>query len=346
MHRCLELAKKGKGYVAPNPMVGAVIVYQGKIIGEGYHRRYGEPHAEVNAVTSVKDHSLLKESVMYVNLEPCSHFGKTPPCAQMIIEKKIPVVCIGNSDPYPKVSGRGVKMLEEAGVKVFLGILKEDCEKLNKRFLTFYREKRPFITLKWAQSSDGFIDRSREPGDNQQAFQFSEGLTRMLVHKSRSEEAAIMVGTRTALLDNPSLTVRYWSGKNPLRIVLDRNLVIPEENHLLDGKVSTLVFTSKIKESRPNLEFCPIDFDQNIIIQILDILYEKKIQSLFVEGGAMLLNAFIQSDLWDEVHVETLPVRLESGVEAPFLGKFPDRTFKCKKSIISLYSNNILPKIL
>lgn len=341
MLRCLELAVKGRGLVAPNPMVGAVVVCDGKIIGEGYHRKYGSVHAEPAAIASVRDESLLEESVLYVNLEPCSHFGKTPPCAQLIIDKKIPRVYVGGLDPYPEVSGRGLRMLREAGVEVTVGLLQAECEALNKRFLTFHRRRRPYIFLKWAQSSDGFMDRNRTLGDGLPAVQFSGGLTRMMVHKMRSEESAILVGTGTALLDNPSLTVRYWEGRNPLRIAIDKDLKIPENYHLPDGKTETLIFTSKEKKNVSHVWYYRLDFDKDIFPQMMSVLYEMKIQSLIVEGGSRLLNGLIAAGLWDEILVETSSVRLESGLKAPELSLIPDSVYKCEKSIHYSFTNKL-----
>jgi diaminohydroxyphosphoribosylaminopyrimidine deaminase/5-amino-6-(5-phosphoribosylamino)uracil reductase len=279
MYRCLELAKKGQGYVAPNPMVGAVIVHEGKIIGEGFHRKYGESHAEVNAIRSVKNQELLKHSTLYVNLEPCSHYGKTPPCAKLILEKQISKVIIGQEDPDPKVSGRGIKMLQDAGIEVGVGVLKQKCEELNKRFITFVTQKRPYIILKWAQSSDGFIDKIRELNDGRKPVQFSNDFTKILVHKMRAEESAIMVGSRTKQLDNPLLNVRYWFGNDPVKIKADSKKPLPD---------------------------------------LLSELYEKGLQSLIVEGGATLLQSFIDEKLWDEARIEVSPIQLNEGVKAPY----------------------------
>ncbi len=346
MRRCLELAVRGCGHVAPNPMVGAVVVCDGKIIGEGYHRQYGKPHAEPNAIASVKDTSLLKRSTLYVNLEPCSHFGKTPPCSQLIVDKQIPRVVVGMQDPYPQVSGNGIRMMRQNGIEVITDVLKDECEALNKRFLTFYLRFRPYIILKWAQSSDGFMDRVREFGDGQQAARLSSDYTRMQVHKLRAEEAAIMVGTRTAILDNPSLTVRHWQGKHPLRIFIDKDLSVPATHHLLDGSTPTLVFTSLQKESTSCIEYYRLDFSGNILPQMMGCLYERKIQSLIVEGGAFLLNAFLEAGMWDEIHVETAGIPLGNGLKSPVLSVLPDHIYNCEKSIVSSYTNRNLPKIL
>lgn len=326
MRRCLQLASLGCGHVAPNPMVGALLVHNHTIIGEGYHRHYGGPHAEPIAIASVKDKSVLSQSTLYVNLEPCSHFGKTPPCAQLIIDSKIPRVVIGNTDPYPEVSGRGIKMLRQAGIEVKEGILQEEGEKLNKRFFTFHRYHRPYIILKWAQSADGYMDAIRAFGDGKQAEKLSSETTRRLVHKLRSEEAAIMVGTRTALLDNPSLTVRHWHGKHPLRIFTDRERKVPSSHNLLDSSTPTLAYTGET------------------LAEILQDLFSKKVQSLLVEGGSSLLNSFLQLGLWDEIQTETVEKQLGAGIKAPSIAIIPDHICKYEQSIICSYTNRVTTK--
>ncbi|OFX19947.1 MAG: riboflavin biosynthesis protein RibD [Bacteroidetes bacterium GWA2_31_9] len=319
MHRCLELASLGIGNTAPNPMVGSVIVYDDKIIGEGFHQQYGKPHAEVNAINSVKDKELLKRSTIYVNLEPCSHFGKTPPCADFIIENKIPNVVIGTPDVNEVVCQNGIKKLFDVGCNVKVGVLEKECRELNKRFFTFHEKKRPFILLKWAQTSDGFIDRIRTSSDKSPA-NISDKFHRILTHKWRSEEQAIMVGTQTALLDNPKLNTRQWTGNNPTRIVIDRTLRLPKNLNLFDGSIPTLIFTEiKNAESTTNKEFINIDFDENWLEQMLTILHKRKIQSIMVEGGSMLLNTFIQKNLWDEAGVFTSKIKFHNGIKAPTL---------------------------
>jgi len=312
MRRCIELAKNGLCNVAPNPMVGAVIVCDGCIIGEGYHVRCGEAHAEVNAIRSVKDESLLKRSTIYVSLEPCSHYGKTPPCADLIIEKQIPRIVIGCRDPFSKVAGRGIQKLQNAGREVIVGVLEEECLHLIRRFITFNTLRRPFITLKWAESADRFIDIERIDGN---PVLLSSPLTSMLVHKKRAENTAIMVGRRTALLDNPSLTVRNWYGRNPIRIVLDRNLSLPNDLQIFNGEVPTLVFTEKEHPEEKSVSYITIDF--NPLKLIMEELYQRNIQSLLVEGGSQLLQSFIDNELWDEAYIEKCPKRLYSGVKAP-----------------------------
>ncbi len=314
MRRCIQLAQNGRCNAAPNPMVGAVIVCDGQIIGEGYHVRYGEPHAEVNAIRSVKTPSLLKRSTIYVSLEPCSHYGKTPPCADLIIEKQIPRIVIGCLDPFSEVAGRGIQKLKNAGREVIVGILEEECKQLIQRFVTFHTLHRPYITLKWAESTDGYLDIHREGGC---PVVLSSPLTSMLVHKKRAEHSAIMVGTRTALLDNPGLTVRHWYGRSPARVVIDRYSALPPGLQLFDGSVPTLVFTEKPHEAVHNVEYIPIDYSQDTLQQMLHALYEHGLQSLLVEGGSMLLQSFIDAGLWDEAFVEVAPVLLHSGVKAP-----------------------------
>ena len=318
IRRCIELASNGLCNAAPNPMVGAVIVHNGKIIGEGYHARCGEGHAEVNAIRSVKDESLLKESTIYVSLEPCSHYGKTPPCADLIISKGIPRVVVGCIDPFSQVSGRGIQKLRNAGIDVTVGVLEDECKNLIRRFVTFNTQKRPYITLKWAESADGFIDINRENGS---PVVLSTPITSMYVHKQRAEHKAILVGRRTALLDNPSLTTRNWYGANPLRLVLDRTLTLPSDLKLFDHSTPTIVFTAEKKENEENLEYITIDFSTDILPQILTVLYERKIQSLMVEGGTTMLQSFIDSGLWDEIFVEHSAKVLGEGVKSPVIPK-------------------------
>ena len=341
MARCISLARGGAGNVAPNPMVGAVVVHRGKIIGEGYHRRCGEAHAEVNAIASVKDESLLKEATMYVSLEPCSHYGKTPPCAELIIRKQIPRVVVGCLDPFPEVSGRGVRMLREAGVEVVTGVMEREAWELNRDFMTFQQLGRPYVYLKWAQSADGFMDKVRADNSSP-AVVLSSSETLRRVHRMRANVAAIMVGTQTALLDNPSLTVRHWAGKSPVRVVLDRTLRIPSGYHLLDGAVKTLVFTAEKAVNCQQVEYITIDFSQPALPQVLHELYIRKLNSLMVEGGANLLGHFLQEDLWDQMFVETAPVYLGTGVKAPDINLAPSlsltEVIKRQDHVISVFS--------
>ena len=316
MKRCIEIAKGGTGHTAPNPKVGAVIVCDDKIIGEGYHRLCGEGHAEVNAIASVRDEELLKRSTIYVSLEPCSHYGKTPPCADLIIRKGIPRVVIGCLDPFPEVAGRGVRKLEAAGIEVRTKVLEQEALALNPEFMTANFKHRPYVYLKWAESADGYIDAKRTASSKGPGV-LSSSATMRRVHKLRTEVAAIMVGTETALLDNPSLTVRHWVGKQPVRVVIDRTLRLPSTLHLFDGTVPTLVFTAAWAASRQGVEYINIDFKMDVPGQVLEELSRRKLNSLMVEGGTCLLQSFFKSGLWDEAWVETSPVVLNEGVSAP-----------------------------
>ncbi|MBK5720599.1 bifunctional diaminohydroxyphosphoribosylaminopyrimidine deaminase/5-amino-6-(5-phosphoribosylamino)uracil reductase RibD [Dysgonomonas sp. Marseille-P4677] len=319
MYRCLQLSQNGRGFVSPNPMVGAVVVHDNKIIGEGYHRQYGESHAEVNAINSVKDKSLLHDSTIYVSLEPCAHHGKTPPCAQLIIDSGIPRVVVACLDPYPAVSGKGIKMMEDAGIEVILSVLEKEALELNKEFFTSQYENRPYIYLKWAQTKDGFIDKERCENKKPQPTLISNEFSRILVHKKRAEVSAIMIGTNTAVNDNPSLTTRFWYGKNPVRVVLDRQARIPSDYRLFDGEVETIVFTEE--ENFPDIieKIVPIriKFDENLFNTILAILKSRKISSILVEGGSELLQGFINRQLWDEAYIETSSISFGKGVRAP-----------------------------
>ena len=316
MARCLYLAKLGIYSVAPNPMVGSVVVHENRIIGEGYHRRYGEAHAEPNAIESVENQELLSESTLYVNLEPCSHFGNTPPCANLIISKKIKRVVIGCLDPNPKVSGRGVALLRDAGVIVEVGVLEAESRQLNKRFMFLQEKKRPFVLLKWAQTADGFIDNLRKDNSSK-ALRISNDVTCQLTHKMRSENMGIMVGTKTVLLDNPSLSVRFWNGRNPVRITVDRNFVIPADSVVKNGEIKTLIFTNEQRDASQNLEYIKMDESVNDLQFILKELSARNIHSVLVEGGSELLSSFIRSGLWDEANVETSTQTLGNGVKSP-----------------------------
>ncbi len=315
MRRCIQLALLGAGQVAPNPMVGAVLVYGDQVIGEGYHRQFGQPHAEVNCFQSVStEHTChISESTLYVSLEPCAHYGKTPPCTNLVIANKIKKVVIGSRDPFEEVNGKGIIALQQAGINVISGVLEKECNHLNRRFFTFHQKQRPYVILKWAQSNDGKI------GGNEKRVQISRPQANLLVHKWRSEEAAIMVGTRTALLDNPSLTNRLWSGKHPLRIVLDRNLVLPASHQLLQDEFPTMVLNNNKSGGEGNKTFHCLE-SQDVVAETLRLLFRENIISLLVEGGARLLNSFIESGKWDEARVITNPdLYIEGGTVAPVL---------------------------
>jgi len=298
------------------------LVYDDRIIGEGYHHHFGEAHAEPNAINSVKQPELLQDATLYVSLEPCSHYGKTPPCADLIVNSGISRVVIGTLDPNPKVSGRGVEVLQEAGIEVLVGVMEKECRELNKRFFIFQEQKRPYILLKWAQTQDGFMDRKRR--DNTESpLQISNTITKQMTHKMRSENQAILVGVNTVLLDNPSLTVRDWTGKSPVRIAIDRQGRIPTNFNLMDGSVRTIIFTEILRKNEHNLEFIKINFDEHALPNILQNLFEQNIHSVMVEGGASILNIFIEAGLWDEANIEVSPLRIADGVKAPVLNLLP-----------------------
>jgi len=312
MKRCIELAKRGIGDVSSNPMVGSVVVYNGEIIGEGHHKIYGKAHAEVNAISSVKDKSLLPKSTLYVNLEPCAHFGKTPPCSNLIIESKIPKVVIGCVDTFSEVSGKGIEKMENAGTDVIVGVLEKESRELNKRFFTFQEKKRPYIILKWAESKDGFI----APKNQTEPFWMTSNESKRLVHKWRSEENAILVGRITAEKDNPSLTVRKIEGKNPIRIVIDKNLKLDTGLNLFNSESKTLIFNDLKSKEKDTNKFIKTDFN-NLIKNILKELHKQNIQSLIIEGGSKTLQSFIDTNMWDEARVFTTNKELKDGVIAP-----------------------------
>lgn len=315
MGRCLQLAKLGQGRTGTNPMVGSVLVHDGMIIGEGYHEQYGQAHAEVNCLASVKEEHLplVAHATLYVSLEPCAHFGKTPPCADLIIEKRIPKVVIGCRDPFPLVDGKGIEKLQAAGVEVVLGVLEEECRELNKRFFTFHTEHRPFIILKWAQTADGSI-----ANGNYRRLMISNPMTNRLVHRWRSEEMSILVGTNTALFDDPELTTRLWPGPNPVRLVVDMGLRLPASLKLLDGEHRTIVFNKLRHSEHFNLLYYQVTEDVSLVHQILNALCQLKIQSVLVEGGPTLLQSFIDEGLWDEARIITNEIlSVVSGLPAP-----------------------------
>lgn len=324
MNRCIELASLGAGAVAPNPMVGAVLVFKDRIIGEGFHQEYGQAHAEVNCINSVRaeDKNLITDSTLYVSLEPCVHYGKTPPCTNLIIQHNIKQVIIGSIDPFNQVSGKGIAALQAAGISVITGILYKECQLLNKRFFTFHDEKRPFIILKWAQTANNKI-----AGSAKERLQISNKYTNRLVHKWRSEEASILIGTNTAMLDDPALTTRLWTGHNPIRLVIDRHLQLPPKLQIFYGKAGTIIFNEQkhTVDSNESAELIsPVYFrihDQgDMLPSIADACYRLNIQSIMVEGGTKTLQHFIDTGLWDEARVITnTELEIENGLEAPVL---------------------------
>ncbi|CAN5765410.1 bifunctional diaminohydroxyphosphoribosylaminopyrimidine deaminase/5-amino-6-(5-phosphoribosylamino)uracil reductase RibD [soil metagenome] len=315
MQRCLELASRGAGKVAPNPMVGCVIVCNNVIIGEGWHEQFGGAHAEVNAIRSVNDQSLLKEATLYVSLEPCSHTGKTPPCADLLIEKEIPYVVVACLDENPLVKGKGIQKLMLNGTDVKVGVLEKEAKFLNRRFFTSIAKKRPYIILKWAQSSDEFIDHERDTWEERAII--SSPQSHLLVHQWRSEEAVIMVGTNTVIADDPQLTVRLTEGNNPVRVTFDRQMRIPSGAKILDASAPTIIFTQGAHYYTDRAEFIPIDFSKDPLQQALTILHERKFESVLAEGGTALINKFYEQNLWDEARVFIAAKEIGNGVKAP-----------------------------
>lgn len=334
MNRALQLARQGGGHASPNPLVGAVVVHDDKIIGEGFHRCCGKAHAEVNAIADVRDQSLLPESTIYVTLEPCSHYGKTPPCAKLLIEKRIKRVVVGTLDPFEKVSGRGVAMLREAGVEVVVGVLESECRELNKRFFTAHITGMPWVLLKWAQSSDGYL--AHENG----AVQFSTPLTQALMHRERSMVDAIVVGAGTVKIDNPSLTVRHWSGNSPLRVVLDRNLSMPSRCHLLTDGVKTLIYNEKKQGIEGDIEY--VELETSVPQSWLSDLYRRGITSVMVEGGANVLEQLLNAGTWSEIRIETAPMTLCSGIKAPTVDKTKAISFEVDGNRVETVVNQII----
>jgi len=340
MRRCLELAEPGKGWVSPNPMVGAVIVLDGKIIGEGYHQKYGEAHAEVNAVNQVISTydnyaDLLKKSTIYVSLEPCAHYGKTPPCADLIIKHQIPKVIVGCRDPFDQVNGKGIEKLQAAGVEVVLGILEDECRWLNRRFFTKVQKHRPYVILKWAQTEDGFF----APADNKQ-FWITGIESRKLVHQWRGEEDAILIGTKTASIDNPQLNVRYGEGRSPKRVVIDRKLKLDADLNIFDQSVDTFIFNEvKTDVDGKNKYISLEDFDNYVPQYILYQLYLQDVQSVIIEGGAHTLNKFIEAGLWDEARVFTGNAILKDGIKAPQINGIIDEEVLSGTDHLTIFYN-------
>lgn len=339
MRRCLYLASRARGHTGMNPMVGSVIVYKGKIIGEGYHREYGSDHAEVNAINAVVNKDLLRNSTLYVNLEPCSHYGKTPPCSELITSYKIPEVIIGTVDPNPLVSGKGIHHLRERGTQILTPVLEKECLHLNRRFFTNILKKRPYVILKWAQSRDGFIDKDRKPEDPAGPNWITDHTARMLVHKWRSEEAGIMAGTNTVLIDNPGLDVRYWPGRNPVRILPDRNGKLSGNLKVLDGSTETLIIGGAGPATKGLTTYIKVRGEAGLP-EILDLLLERGIYSLIVEGGATLINSFLELGLWDEARVFEGDTLFGSGIPSPAISALNSSIMKFRNNLLRIYVNS------
>jgi diaminohydroxyphosphoribosylaminopyrimidine deaminase/5-amino-6-(5-phosphoribosylamino)uracil reductase len=334
MQRCIELARLGMGQVAPNPMVGAVIVHEDRIIGEGFHQHFGGPHAEVNAVNSVVDRSLLQEATIYVSLEPCAHHGKTPPCSDLLVECGFKKVVIGCKDTFSKVSGKGIEKLIKAGIEVVVGVLEIECRDLNKRFFTFHERQRPYVILKWAQSRDGFLDRLRQ-NDETGINWISSPETKVLVHKWRSEEQSILVGRKTVQNDNPSLTVREFSGKNPTRIIIDGQLQLSSDLNIFSDDAPTIIFNRVKNDVKDNIEWIKITETSTQLI--LQELYKRNILSVFVEGGSRTLQYFIFGNVWDEARVIVGSTDFGEGAKAPSINKAPSESFQFSTDMIHYY---------
>ncbi|GAA5094832.1 bifunctional diaminohydroxyphosphoribosylaminopyrimidine deaminase/5-amino-6-(5-phosphoribosylamino)uracil reductase RibD [Chryseobacterium ginsengisoli] len=329
--RCIELAQKAIGKTYPNPLVGSVIVHNDKIIGEGYHHKAGENHAEINAINSVKDKSLIPESTIYVSLEPCAHYGKTPPCALKIKELGFKKVVIGAMDSHDKVNGKGKKIIQDAGIEAVSGVLEKECVELNKRFFTYHEKKRPYIILKWAESGDGFLDKDFKPTS------ISNGLVNQFVHQLRANEHAILVGTQTALNDNPSLTVRNVEGVNPVRILIDFNLKVSQDFSIYNKESKTIVINSIKEEIQENIYFIKID-KENFLTGLMNVLYKEQIQSVIIEGGRFTLQQFIDENLWDEVIIiKNENLKLENGTKAPEFNFKPNKILNFRNNIIEKY---------
>lgn len=339
MARCLQLALNGEGTTYPNPLVGSVIVHNGKIIGEGFHYKAGEPHAEVNAINSVKNKELLKNSTLYVNLEPCAHYGRTPPCSLAIIQNNIPKVVIGCIDTFSKVAGKGIEMMRNAGVEVITGILEEESRYVNRRFFTFHEKERPYVILKWAQTLDGFIDAERLPEAEAQPTWITNEWARRAVHKQRSTEQAVLIGTNTALKDDPSLTLRNWKGIPPVRIVIDRTLRLPSSLKVFTGSEQTIILNEKKNENRGHVKFIKVDLSENSTYNILKTLKEQGLQSVVIEGGRHTLTEFIESGLWDEAFVYVGEKWFNKGVKAPMINQDPVEKQEFGNSKLFVYRN-------
>ncbi|MDX1768579.1 MAG: bifunctional diaminohydroxyphosphoribosylaminopyrimidine deaminase/5-amino-6-(5-phosphoribosylamino)uracil reductase RibD [Arenibacter troitsensis] len=340
--RCIQLAKNGLGTTFPNPMVGSVIVHGDKIIGEGYTSPYGGSHAEVNAINSVKDKSLLSKATLYVTLEPCSHYGKTPPCADLIVKHQIPNIVVGLLDPHEKVAGKGIEKLKVAGCNVTVGVLEKECLEHHKRFITSHTKNRPYIILKWAETADGFLAPSHQKrNNNPQPYWISNPYSQQLVHQWRSQEQAILVGTNTVLADNPKLNVRHWKGKNPIRIVLDRELKIGKKHHVMDGSVKTIIITADRLQNPPQGIFYElIDFESNLAGQICAVLHKHEIISVIIEGGSKTLQSFIDSELWDEARIFKGKNKFGEGLESPRIRGFLQSETRIESDILTLLKHD------
>ena len=336
--RCLAIAKNGLGTTRPNPAVGAVVVVNNMIVGEGYTSPYGGNHAEVNAINAVKDKSVLPQATVYVTLEPCVHFGKTPPCTDLLIRHQIKNVVIGCVDTNNLVAGKGIERLKKAGCNVTVGVLEDECKAHHKRFLMVQNKKRPYIILKWAETKDGFVAPLQKT--KQEPVWVTNQYSQQLVHKWRSEEHAILVGTNTVIADNPSLTVRNWEGNNPIRIVIDRDLKISSSANVLDGSVKTIVLSEQIKENRQNFEIEKIDFTNNVAFQICKVLHEHQIQSVIIEGGTKTLQTFIDEDLWDEARIFTGNLNFKKGIPKPMISGKLIAERRIKEDLLTLIAND------
>lgn len=337
MQRCLDLAGNAEGLTYPNPMVGAVLVHKGIIAGEGYHLKSGEAHAEVNAINMVRDENILKESVLYVNLEPCSHYGKTPPCADLIISKGIRKIIIGTTDTSSKVSGRGISRLRESGCDVVTGVLEKECRFINRRFFTFAEKRRPYIILKWAQSADGFIDIKREHTVVTGPNWITGKPERILVHKWRASEQAILAGAGTIRTDDPKLNTREWPGENPVRIILSRSGQVNRNSALFATSGTNIVFTENPEAVRADVVIVKLSGTESASFQVAEYLYRSGFQSLLVEGGAEVLNHFISTGVWDEARIFTGIKNFNDGIKAP---EIKGNLFS--NSIFSMSSLNII----
>ena len=341
--RSLQIAENGLGSSAPNPMVGAVITHKDKIIGEGFTSPFGGAHAEVRAIDSVADKSLLKRATLYVTLEPCCHFGKTPPCTDKILSAGIPSIVIGLQDPHEKVGGKGIAILKDAGREVITGVLADKCAQHHRRFLTFHTKKRPYIILKWAQSADGFMaPAASKRKTTPEPYWISSPVSRQLAHKWRSEEAGILVGTQTAFEDNPSLNTRLWKGPNPVRVILDRQLRVSKDAHIFKtpGKTIVLCNVLNIPKDTDSIIYRRVSEGKPLVAQFLSALWEAQLQSLIVEGGAQTLNNFLESGIWDEARIFSSPSKLESGLEAPRLLKEPIDVYKSGPDTVRIVRND------